>query len=205
MEIKDYYLILKKNLWLIILITVLFAAFAYIATSVSKPIYQSSVAIEINRTPSQSQSEVEYFQFDNYYSQAVSNFISTTVADSLTSASTVARIFETADYPLPDVDVRSLGKTFTTKKKQETSAIIDISYESKDRTQAEKVISAAAIVAQDKINEYSKTDQAGKYTAKSDMPVTVTAPKQIVINTLIATFLGFLISLGVISIRESLK
>jgi capsular polysaccharide biosynthesis protein len=205
MEIKDYYLILKRNIWLIVIITVVFALVAYFMTLTGKDSYQSSVAIEVDRLSSQPQSEVSYYQFENYYSQQVSTFISSNISDWMTSASTVAKIFETAGYPTPSGDIKDLGKTFTVRKTQESSSIVDISYTSSNKDQSEKVISAASEVITNKVNEYSKSDTNGKYIVKSDTPVTVTTPKQTTINTIIATFLGFLISLGIVSIREALK
>ncbi len=205
MEIKDYYLILKKNIWLIVLITVVFGVVSYIMTATGKPTYQSSVAIEISRQQSQQQKDVSYYQYENYYSQASSTFISSNISDSLTSASTVAKIFETAGYPTPPGSVKDLGKTFTVRKKQESSTVVDVSYSSKNREQAEKVISAAAQVVQDKINDEGKNDLSGKFIARSDQPVVVTVPKQTTINTIIAVFLGLFVSLGIISIREAIK
>ena len=205
MEIKDYYLILKKNLWIIIVVTIVFAAIAYIMTVAAKPDYQSSVAIEVDRLPAQAQSEVNYYQYENYYSQQVSTFITSNLSDWMTSASTVAKIFETAGYPMPSGDVKSLAKVFTVRKTQGTSAVVDVSYSSKDKAQADKVISAVSQVIEQTVADYSKNDPSGKFSTKSDQPVTVAVPKQTTINTLIATFLGLLISLGIISIREALK
>lgn len=205
MEIKDYYIIFKKNIWLVILITVVFAVVSYLMTLSQKPTYQSSAAILIDRVPSLSQREVNYYQYDNFYSQAVSASLSSSLIDYLSSASTAAKIFETAGYPLPNDDVRVLSKIFTVSKKQETSSVVNISYSSKDKTQAEKIISSAARVLQDKVTEYSKSDSSAKFITVSDQPVVITAPKQLTINVLVATFLGFVISLGLVSIREALK
>lgn len=205
MEIKDYYLILKRNIWLIIIITLVFALVTYFMTLGGKNSYQSSVAIEVDRLASQPQSEVSYYQFENYYSQQVSTFLSSNISDWMTSASTVAKIFESAGYPIPSGDIKDIGKTFTVRKAQESSSVVDISYTSSNKDQAEKVISAASEVITNKVNDYSKSDPNGKYIVKSDSPVTVVTPKQTSINTIIATFLGLLISLGVISIREALK
>ncbi len=205
MEIKDYYQILKKNLWLILSITAIFGLVAYLVTASAKPTYQSSVAIEIARQQSQPQTDVNYYQYENYYSQASSSYISSNVIDSLSSASTVAKIFETAGYSLPTGDVKELGKTFTIRKKPETSTVVDVSYSSKDRDQAEKIMLAASQVVQDKITSYDKTDLSGKFVARTDQPVVITVPKQTAINTIIAAFLGLIVSLGIVSIREAIK
>lgn len=202
---KDYYIVFKKSIWLVLFVTVVFAVVSYLMTLSQKPMYQSSVAILIDRVPSRAQNEVEYYQYDNFYSQAVSASLSSSLIDWLSSASTTAKIFETANYPLPNDDVRALAKVFTVSKKQEASSVVNISYSSKDKVQAERIISAAAEVLQEKVTEYSKNDSSAKFITGSDQPVVISAPKQFTINVLIATFLGFVISLGLVSIREALK
>ncbi len=205
MEIKDYYIVLKRSIWLVLLITAVFAVVSYLMTLSGKPTYQSSTAILIDRVPSLSQSEVSYYQYDNFYSQSVSASLSSSLIDYLSSASTAAKIFEASGYPLPNDDIRALSKIFTVSKKQESSSVINISYSSKDKTQAERIISSAARVLQDKVTEYGKNDSSAKFITVSDQPVVIGAPKQFTINVLIATFLGFVISLGLVSIREALK
>ena len=205
MKIKDYYLVLKKNAWLIILITIVFALVAYIFTALQKPVYQSSIALEIDRLPAQAQSDVNYYQYDNFYSSAVSASISNNMLDWLASASTVTSIFEKAGYPVPTSDIKGLSKTFTVGKKQDTSSVVSISYSSDDRNQAIKIIASASEVMKEKIDDYNKMDSSAKFITRTDQPVVVSAPKQILLNIIIAAFLGFVISLGVVSAKEALK
>lgn len=205
MEIKDYYLVLKKNIWLIISITIVFALVAYIFTALQKPSYQSSIALEIDRLPAQAQSDVNYYQYDNFYSSAVSASLANNMLDWLASASTVTSIFERAGYPLPTSDIKGLSKTFTVGKKQDTSSVVSISYSSVDRNQAIKIIASASEVMKEKIDDYNKTDSSAKFITRSDQPIVVSAPKQILLNIIITAFLGFVISLGVVSAKEALK
>lgn len=205
MEIKDYYLILKRNVWLIIAITIVFGVVAYIFSAIQKPVYQSSIAMEIDRIPAQTQSEVNYYQYDNFYASAVSASLANNMIDWISSASTVTSVFEKAGYPLPTNDIKGLAKIFTVAKKQDTSSVVSIAYASQDQSQAEKVIAVADQVMQDKVADYNKNDSSAKFITRSDQPVVVAAPKQTVLNIIIAVFLGFVISLGVVSIREALK
>lgn len=205
MEIKDYYLILKRNLWLIILITLLFALIAYIFTVTSKPSYQSSVAVEVDRIPSQNQADAPYYQFDNYYSSVVAASLAGNLSEWLSSASTVTQIFEKAGYPLPTSDIKGLSKIFTMGKKGETSSVISATYSSDDREQAEKIILAASDTLKDKVDGYNKADSSAKFLIRADQPVVVEVPKQTILNLVVAAFLGFIISLGIVSIKEALR
>jgi capsular polysaccharide biosynthesis protein len=205
MEIKDYYLILKKNLGLLIIITLLFGLVAYLFTTYQKPTYQSSISIEVSRIPALSQSQVDYYQFDNYYTSTVAAQLATNISDWLISPSTVTKIFEKAGYQPPTGDLKGLSKVFTVSKKQETSSVITASYSSSDQAQADKVIAAAGESVKENIDEYNKTESAGKFLVRPSDPVVIATPKNVVLNTVIALFLGFVISLGIISLREALK
>lgn len=205
MEIKDYYLILKRNLLILIVITLLFGVVAYLFTSFQKPTYQSSIAIEISRIPALSQSQVDYYQFDNYYTSTVAAQLATNISDWIISPSTVTEVFQKAGYPLPTSDLKGLTKVFTVSKKQESSSVITASYSSLDQSQAEKVIAAAGEAVKENIDEYNKTESAGKFLARASDPVVIANPKKTVLNTVIALFLGFVISLGIISLKEALK
>jgi capsular polysaccharide biosynthesis protein len=205
MEIKDYYLILKRNLFLLIIVTLLFGVVAYLFTNYQKPTYQSSIAIEISRIPALSQSQVDYYQFDNYYTSTVAAQLATNISDWIISPSTVTEVFQQAGYPLPTGDLKGLTKVFTVSKKQESSSVITASYSSSDQTQAEKIISAAGEAVKENIDEYNKAESAGKFLARASEPVVIANPKKTGLNTVIALFLGFVISLGIISLKEALK
>jgi len=205
MEIKDYYIILKRNLSLIILITIIFALVAFFFTNYQKPTYQSSIAFEVSRVPSLKQSDVDYYQYENYYSSVVSASLATNLSDWLISPSTVTDIFNKSGYPLPTDDIKGLSKVFTVSKKQEASSLITASYSSADQEQARRIIATAGQSLKDRVDEYNQAEASAKYITRVDSPVVIAAPKKILLNTLIATFLGFVISLGIVSIKEALK
>ncbi|MCX6809370.1 MAG: Wzz/FepE/Etk N-terminal domain-containing protein [Candidatus Berkelbacteria bacterium] len=205
MDIKDYINMLKKNAVFILIITAVFALIAAMFTS-SKPFsYQASTAIEISRFQSQKQSDVAYFQFDNFYAAEVAAAVSDNMIGFLSTASTVEQIYQRAGYEVPTSDLKGLGKTFTVKKKISTSAVIDVSYADKDQAKAGALIKTAADVIKTKVEQYNKNDSSAFFVANSDSPVIVKAPKPIAINAIIAGFIGLVLSWGIASIREALK
>ena len=205
MDIKDYVNMLKKNAIFILIVTAIFAIVASIYTN-SKPFsYQASTAVEISRFQSLKQSDVPYFQFDNFYAAEVASAVSDNMVGFLSTASTVEQIYQKAGYDIPSSDLKGLSKTFTVKKKISTSAVIDISYADKDEAKANALIKTAADVIKTKVEQYNKNDSSAFFVANSDLPVIVKAPKPIAINAIIAGFIGLVLSWGIASVREALK
>lgn len=205
MEIKEYFEVLKKNLWLLLIIIIVFVGAAWAMTASKAPIYKGSAGFEIIRVPSQKQADVSYFQYDNYYASEVAASVTDNMIGWLASASTVADIYEKSGYELPNTSLKALGTTFTATKKKDSAAVIDISYSSADKQKASKLIKAATEVLRTKVDDYNQADTSAVFITKSSEPVVIAEPKSTVINSLIAGFMGLVIALGIISIREALK
>jgi len=205
MEIKEYVHILKRNMAFLIVILVVFIGFAWISTAMKDTSYNGSAAFEIIRVPSLKQSEVTYFQYDNFYASEVAASASDNMIGWLGSASTVADIYQKAGYEVPDTSLKELGTTFTATKKKDSSSVIDISYSSPDRERAARLIKAATEILKSKVDDYNQADTSAVFTTKFSDPVIIPQPKATLLNSLIAGFIGLIIALGLISIKEALK
>lgn len=205
MEVKDYVKFLSRNSVSIIAITLLFTIVAYILTVTRPDTYQSSASLEVTRIEANPQSETPYFQYDNYYSYQTASAVSDNLIGWIESAATVAQIYERAGYEIPNANIRNLSKTFTTTKTVGTSAVISITYSSKDKEQAQKMISTATEVLKEKVEAYNDLSSQNTFSVQYSNPVTVTAPKMEGLNTVIAAFVGLLVAIGTTSIREAIK
>jgi len=116
MEFADYIRIVKKNLLMIVVVTVLFGLAAGIVTARQDTSYQASTSIEIARLQSVDQNKVGYFQYDDFYATQVATTFSDNVVGWLASPAMVAEIFQKAGYDLPSGNLKDLGKVFTAKK-----------------------------------------------------------------------------------------
>lgn len=196
---------LKRNWGIIVTIVVLFAVVAII-TTIRKPVeYQAAGAFEVIRIPNIKQSEVNYYQYDNYYASEVSRSISDNIISWIGTASTVSEIYQKGGYPLPPVSIKDLSKSFTAKKKSDNSAVIDIAYSSQDELQSSRMIKAATDVLSKKVEEYNESDDSAHFRTRVSEPVVIAAPKTTALNAIIAGFLGLILSLGVVALRESIK
>lgn len=205
MEVKDYIKFLSSNYTSIIAITLLFAVAAYIITITRPDTYQSSASLEVTKIEANPQSEASYFQYDNYYSYQTASAVSDNLISWIESAATVAQIYERAGYKIPDANIRNLSKTFTATKTVGTSAVVSITYSSKDKEQARKMISTAMEVLREKVETYNNLSNQDTFSAQCSDPVIVTAPKMEGLNTAIAAFVGLLVAIGTTSIKEAVK
>ena len=205
MEIRDYIRFLSKNYLMVILITILFAGIAYFVSATKAPTYQTSASLEVSRFEKKSQGDVGYFQYDNFYSYQTASAASDNLIGWVMSAATVAEIYEKAGYNVPDSSLKELAKTFTANKAIGTSAVISISYSSQDKQESTKMVETATDVLKDKIESYNNVSEQNVFSVQSRNPYTVIAPKMEGLNTIIAAFIGLLLSIGIASIREAIR
>ncbi len=205
MDIKDYWNLIKKNALVIIVLTLVFGAVAAYFTNRQKTVYQSSSTVEITRFQTQKQSQVGYFQYDNYYNTQVSVNLSDNVAGWLSSPAVVSSIFTRAGYDQPKGSLKDLGKIFTVKKTVDVSSVINISYSSDNAKQSEDLIKTAVETVKDRIKEYNSADSSGNFEVYASSPVIVKASKAIALNTIIAAIIGLFVSFSYATVKESLK
>lgn len=205
MEISDYLTMIKKNISVFVLMIILFGGLTGYFTATQKPVYQTSIAVDITRHQSQKQTDVDYFQYDNYYNTQAAGAISNNIAGWFSSASVVSEIFVSAGYEKPEGSLKDISKIFTAKKKVADSSVIDISYSSDDATKAGVLIKKAGEIVRSKVAEYNKTDSSGSFDVFVSEPVVVETPKMTALNSIVAAIVGLFLAFSYASIKESLK
>lgn len=204
MDLKDYLVILKRNLLLIVVVLLLFCLGGYFATYRQPVSNQASSTLEVQRYETQKQSDVNYFQYGNFYGEQVSSAISDNLSGWLSSPSTVAEIFNQAGYALPNTSLKNLAKIFTAKKTISSSAVLNVSYSDSDKEKARKLTETATRVLKAKAEDSNKIGTS-YVTVQIGTPVIVEAPKAYGLNIAISAFFGLVISLIIVSIREALR
>jgi len=206
METKEFWQIIWKNIWLIIIILVLFVAAAIIMTVRKPAVYQSSAAVEINRVQTLKQSQAPYFQYDNYYSVQVAGTLAGNMVEWLASPSMVERIYQKAGYSLPpQASLKDLAKIFTATKKLSNSNVVSVAYSSSDKVQSEKIINAVGDVMKERIAEDNKNDNSAQSIVNVSQPIVVEQPKQTALNAITAGVVGLFLGLGISFVKDGLK
>lgn len=205
MDIIDYLNLVKKNIALILSSIVIFVAIALLLTWKTPVTYQSSSALEITRTPLQTQSNVEYFQYDNFYNTQVATTFANNAIGLIGAPSVVAETYQKAGYEIPPSNLRDLGKTFAAKKKTDGSSVVDVNYSSKDKTKAQTMIASLSSIIKEKIESNNAKDTSARFTVNVTNPVIIATPKMYTLNAIVAGIFGLFISISYALIANSIK
>jgi len=153
MELKEYLQIIKNNLWLFILTTiiVIMAVFAYFYLS---PIsYSTSLTLNVSR---QGVQNTDQFKYDDFYRlQADEKFVET-IVQWLQDPRIVTDIYNSAGIDTKNFSLRQLEKSFTPEKL--SSQMITVNFSTSNAKTAEK-ISGAIISVISKTNQDLNKDQ----------------------------------------------
>lgn len=205
MDIADYLAILRKNVVMIVGVTIVFVTIAIAVTWKIPVDYQSSCAVEVSRYQTQNQSDVSYFQYDNFYNTEVATTYANNLVGLATAPSIVAETYQRAGIAIPDVSLKDLGKTFTAKKKVDGSSVVDLTYSSKDSQKSEVMITTLSKILKEKIEDTNADDASAKFNVATSSTVVVANPKTYTLNAIIAGIFGLFLAVSYSFLRESLK
>lgn len=205
MDIVDYLKILRKNLAVIVCVTIIFVVAAILITWERPVSYQSSCAIEVVGYQVQNQSDVNYFQYDNFYNTQVATTYANNLVGWVAAPSIIAETYKEAGLEMPAVSLKDLGKTFTAKKKADGSSVVDISYSSKNYDQSKAMISTLSNVLKEKIESANVDNASAKFSTVASTPVVVATPKSFGLNSAIAGIFGLFLAASYAFLRESIK
>lgn len=204
MELRDYLKLIGRSWVTIVIISVIGAglAVAWAATRPTK--YESSVTMVVNKPNTIPQRDVDYFQYDKYYSIQASSLFADTLSSLLSSPSTAQEIYTKAGLPVPDVNLTKLGRIFKPKRSQ--PATITLAVTEDDKTDAEKLINAAVAVMQDKTAEQHKGDDPDHYfTLISGAVATAEVKQDMALNLVVGLLAGLILSLIIVFLRDYLR
>lgn len=199
MELKDYLSIIAKS-WLSILFTTLAITLIVIVWSTMIPLkYESSATVVVNKPNTVPQRGASYYQYDKYYSIQASSLQADTLTAWLSSPSTAKEIYEKADLPVPDVNLKKLSRIF--KPRRLPPATLNITVKDAQKERAEKLVAAAVAVLEDKTAEQRRGDDPEQqFNLISGAIVTAEAKPDKAINAALGLvaglFFGLVIAFG---------
>ncbi len=204
MELRDYIKILRNSWAMITSITVIVALLTA-AWSVIQPVkYESSATIVVNKPNPVPQRNASFYQYDKYYSIQASSLYADTLAAWLSSPQTAKEIFERAGYPVPNVNLKKLGRIF--KPHRLPPVTLNVSVIDQDQTKAEKLAAAAVSVLQDRTLEQRKQDDPDNYFSLiTGKPVAAESKQDLALNTIIGLIGGLILGLIAAFLRQYMK
>lgn len=196
MELRDYFRMIGKNLYLFLGIVVLVIAAALIYSKVQPTSYIASTTFTVNKVSSLDQKDVNYYLFDNYYNVQSAGLFSQIVATWFESPSLVKEVYEKAGVQVPEISQRKLSKTFRVDRQE--PATINVSIIGTNEEEMGKLISGAAEVLQEKTDELAKDSKDAYYEIVRFQPIVTENKTDYVLNGLISLFAGALLGLLII-------
>jgi len=201
MELKEYFLIIKKQLTLFfaVIFLVILSVFVYF---LFRPIlFDISIFLNITRAGNQNFNEYSY---DNFYRLQADDKFAETVVEWLKSPRIVSDINTEAGREMKNVSLRQLTRVFQTTKL--SSQIVSVKFSAIDQKTAEKLsLSISKILKQkvERLNEDQK--QNDWFEIKADVPIIIQNKPNygivFVVSLLVGIFLGF----WVVLIKHYLK
>lgn len=207
MELREYFRIISKYKTLFWATVIIVTLAAFFFTKYQPKSYLASTTLTVNKSSAIKQSQTDYYLFDNYYNIQSSGLFSQIVTSWFDSPAVVKEIYAKADLSLPNISQRALSKTF--KAIRIEPATINVLVTGQDREQVGKLINAAAVVMQDKTNEFGQQDKENIYDIVKFAPIISDISSNLWLNTLIGLVVGILIgvilSLGIDYFKKTPK
>lgn len=191
LELKDLLLIIKKRLWLIVVITLATSALsAILSFFLMNPVYQSDTSLYIGRSMD-NQSSIGYndlmlnTQLVNDYRELVkSRMVTSIVLEKLS---------------LKDMTLEQLSEKLNVESKQNTRLIV-ISAQDEDPVLARDIANTVAEVFMEKVVDIMRVENI-QIIDTAEIPEAPVKPNRLM-NIAIATLLGFMLSTGIVFLVE---
>ncbi|AUS95206.1 hypothetical protein CDQ84_10710 [Clostridium thermosuccinogenes] len=191
LELKDLLLIIKKRLWLIVVITLATSALsAILSFFLMNPVYQSDTSLYIGRSMD-NQSSIGYndlmlnTQLVNDYRELVkSRMVTSIVLEKLS---------------LKDMTLEQLSEKLNVESKQNTRLIV-ISAQDEDPVLARDIANTVAEIFMEKVADIMMVENI-QIIDTAELPEAPVKPNKLM-NIAIATLLGFMLSTGVVFLVE---
>ncbi len=201
MEFIEHKQLWKRNIVLIIILTLLLGAASFIFSYYSPTEYKSSISFAVNRINKQ---ETVDYQYDGYYAIQASDLFSQTVVSWFFTPSVLLEIYEKAKVD-PHIDtLERFANRFKTKKY--SSQNIVVTFKERDQNTAEQISDSIIKTVQERGAALNQTaDQKALFEIVGSSPVIVEQKPMIIINTAVGLIVGFFLSIGLVYLIRYFK
>jgi len=154
MELREYLKIFKKHLVLILVITFLLTAAAFVFTLTQPIRYQANGSLTI--VPKSIAELKNIYQYDGYYALQASNLFGVTISSWLANPDIVTEIYKKAGYSSEGMSPQSLSKLIKTNQTL-NSSMVTFQLVDENKEKADKLAKATIEVVREKTNKFNQT------------------------------------------------
>ena len=198
MELKEYLKIIKKDLKLIIIISIITAMSAFLFSAMKPAVYETSISLAINKNKTQNTDD---FKYDGYYALQTSEMLADTIVEWTKSPTIVDSIYQKSGVNQNFKNIKSYTKKFTAKKM--SSQHVEVKFKSDTKENAEKISLAVVEI----ISAKTKTleENSGKeiaFSVSSENPVIVENKPDAFLNLFIGLISGMIFGVFIVFLRR---
>lgn len=154
MELKSYLIVIKSEKKMIIAITLLTALAAWIFSIYMPAHFETSVSLFIAKDGTQT---TDQFKYDGYYALSAGEVVADNVEKMLQSPQLVEKIYGASGVDPNFKNIKGYKKKFTAKKM--SNSYVEVSFQTPNRTDAEKIAEALTKTVNEQMNGISSQSQ----------------------------------------------
>lgn len=192
MELKDYLLIIRKNLFLFILIFVILASLAYVLTKTRPLTYTAATSFTVSKSSKINPVEIYDPLGQTCTNLQLSNSYANTINAWLISPAVVTEIYQASGLKIPKVSQDTLAKTF--RPVNTPGEVVMVTVSGQDADQLLQLLNASDQVLQSKTTQLSDIETNNYKLTKESSIVTLNSIN-LWRNTLIGLLSGILLSM----------
>ncbi len=204
MELRQYLVVLQRGFGIILSITAIFTIIVTAIIYFSPSKYDATTSITVDRPISIDQKNVNYYLYDNYYSQQSSGLLADTIINWTSSPSIVKAIYARAGVVLPEVrKVASLGKIFTVRKLP--PATVSVTIRSDNESDGQVLLKATIAELKERSLDLSQVKGGDQIELHDSGVASAVVKPYWGLNLLISILTGLILGLFSVFIRENLR
>ncbi len=191
MELRDYLLVLKRRIILIIAITLIVVLTTFLVSLAIPVKYNASVSFLISRADRQETSD---YQYDGYYTIQASELFANTIVGWCKTLSIASEVYKKADISTSEISIKDLSKKF--KAKKTSSQTVEVNFTQKDELEANKLVYALINTLEEQTNIiYQKKDKDISFEIITSPPAVTASRPNVILNILVGFICGLFLSI----------
>lgn len=205
MELNNYWSIIKRNGYIVVILCLLFAGLAYYNYYKNPVSYAGTITFTVGNTSTSPDNQYDYGQF---YNVSATSYLADTLSGWLASPDFVNKIYQNAGSGTPQSKINDLTRVVKTTKNTLTSSVVVAEMDASSHDETQKLLTASAKTVQDEM-----TNLQAQKVIPSELVINASQPYvtdhknnpfvAIVIALISGLIVGIVISLFIEAVKQS--
>lgn len=190
MELREVFQIIKRKLWLVIIIVVVLVGIAVYYSFNQKDSYETSTIITVQTN----KEKTDQYQYGGYYAIQASDLFINTMTGWIKSSIFAAEIYKNSNIEFDFAKIRDLSKNIYSQKIPPQNMLLAVTEDTPEKSKA--IAENTIKLIKDKISQLSLVaNSAANFEIVNSDPVTIPIKPNIPFNLVVAFIISLVISL----------